>query len=40
MAVQQENSEMADAYKDPLFRDNFWEKTISEKEDIYMILVS
>ena len=38
MRIQQENSEMPNAYKEDTFRESFWEKCLEGDGDIYMMI--
>ena len=38
MRIQQENSEMRNAFKDEHFRKSFWEKSLNSEDDIYMMI--
>ena len=38
MRIQQENSEMRNAFKDEHFRESFWEKSLNSEDDIYMMI--
>ena len=38
MRIQQENSEMRNAFRDEHFRESFWEKSLYSEDDIYMMI--
>lgn len=38
MRIQQENSEMPNAYKEENFRKSFWEQCLAGEDDIYMMI--